>query len=264
MLVHRVMTSLILLFLTYLVFFQISDNAFIAATTIFFAIGVYELVRMYNFSEINKWGVVILFIVLSIYFGYTNLDITQIIRGVCVGLWCFIVPFILISQPKKIHKFIVALLALTVFTTASYALILLREALGVWQLISIMAIAWIADIGAYFVGRKFGRHKLAPHISPGKSIEGTIAGIVLVIVYLLILKYFNLAVYLYNYMAVFKFGFILVIASIVGDLFESWLKRVAMVKDSGAILPGHGGIFDRIDSLIAVLAMSFAMIRGLL
>ena len=127
-----------------------------------------------------------------------------------------------------------------------------------------MAIARVADTGAYFVGKQFGKHKLAPRISPGKSIEGAIGGLVLVIIYLVILKYFNLADYLITYSMAFKFATILTVISIAGDLFESWLKRVAGVKDSGSILPGHGGVFDRIDSLIAVLAIAFAIIRGML
>lgn len=262
MLSHRIITSLILFFLTYLVFFQVPSNVFIISITMFFAIGVLELLSMYKLSIINKIGVTGVFFFLSLLFGFNHHDISQLVRLVAVVLWCFIAPAILIAQPQSIHKTIIAVLAVVVFGTSSYALIVLYNLIGVWQLISIMAIAWIADIGAYFVGRNFGRYKLAPSISPGKTIEGAVAGMLLVILYLLLLKYFNLSIYLYDYISVFKFGVILVIASVIGDLLESWLKRVAGVKDSGNILPGHGGIFDRVDSLIAVLAMAFAMIRS--
>ena len=264
MLLHRVITSIVLLLLTYLVFFQAPDRVFIIAITLFFAVGFYELLRMYKSSKSINIYVTTLFIIASLLLNFIQYDISQVVRFVSVGLWCFVVPFILIAQPKKFNPLIIWLLAFVLFGSASYSLAILHDVLGVWQLMSIMAIAWVADIGAYFIGRKFGQHKLAPSISPGKSIEGALAGMVAVIIYLSLLKYFNLAVYLYSYIAVFKFGIILVIASIIGDLFESWLKRVAGVKDSGTILPGHGGVFDRIDSLLAVLAISFAMIRGLL
>ncbi|MBY0378941.1 MAG: phosphatidate cytidylyltransferase [Burkholderiales bacterium] len=264
MLLHRVITSLILLLLTYLVFFQAPDRVFVVAITLFFAVGVYELLRMYKSLKYINIYITIIFIIISLLLNFTQYDISQVVRFVSVALWCFVAPFILIAQPKKFHLLIILLLAFLVFGLASYSLVILHDALGVWQLLSIMSVAWVGDIGAYFVGRKFGRHKLAPNISPGKSIEGALAGMALVIIYLSILKYFNLAIYLYSYVAVLKFGIILVIAGIIGDLFESWLKRVAGVKDSGTILPGHGGVFDRVDSLLAVLAIAFAMIRGLL
>lgn len=263
MLMHRVVTSLILIVLVGVVFFLVPESIYTSCLILFCTIGIYELTKMYKFDEINQIGLLVIFIFLASYLCFTNYDASQIMRIGAVILWCFIAPMTLLLQPKRISKPIICIFAIAIFTIAVYSMVILHVLLGAWQLLSIMAVAWIADIGAYFVGRRFGRHKLAPKISPGKSIEGAMAGLVLVIIYLSILKYFNLAIYLYSYVAVLKFGLILVSASIVGDLLESWLKRVAGVKDSGSILPGHGGIFDRVDSLVAVLAIAFAMIRGL-
>ena len=96
---------------------------------------------------------------------------------------------------------------------------------------------WAADSGAYFAGSKFGRRKLAPAISPGKTWEGVIGGMVtaMVLAALALLTALTAAI------------------SVVGDLFESLMKRHAGLKDSGTIFPGHGGVMDRIDSLLAAL-----------
>jgi len=121
---------------------------------------------------------------------------------------------------------------------------------GGWILIYLLTLVWIADIGAYFSGRKFGKNKLAPGISPGKTWEGVAGGVV-----------FNLVWMLFVYNLTEGWGMSLVwfigiglatsAISVVGDLFESILKREAGVKDSGKLLPGHGGVLDRIDSVIA-------------
>jgi len=130
-------------------------------------------------------------------------------------------------------------------------------------LLSVMAIVWIADIGAYFAGKGFGRHKLAPSISPGKSWEGAIGGWLAVLVAaaatVMYLDGDTFSGRLYE-----RFGWLgfivvmslLVAASVVGDLFESQLKRRAGFKDSSNLLPGHGGVLDRIDALIPVLPLA--------
>ncbi len=263
MLIHRVITSLVLISLVGIVFFLVPESIYAICLILFCTIAIYELTNMYKFDLVNQLGLIIIFIFLAGFLCFVNYDASQIIRIGAVILWCFIAPIILLLQPKNFSRPVICVLGMAIFSIAVYAMVILHVLLGAWQLLSIMAIAWIADIGAYFAGRSLGRHKLAPKISPGKSIEGAIAGLFLVIIYLCILKYFNLVDYLYSYVAVLKFALILVSASIVGDLLESWLKRVAGVKDSGSILPGHGGVFDRVDSLVAVLAIAFAMIRGI-
>jgi phosphatidate cytidylyltransferase len=264
MLWHRVVTSLILLALTLVVFFLVPEPMFIVIAILLSSIGVYELSRMYNFDITNQIGLVVVYILFTSMLCFIHYDVSQFVRFTSILLWCFVVPVILILQPKNFSKGIISILAIVTFSAGVYTLTVLHVLLGAWQLLSIMSIAWIADIGAYFMGRKFGKHKLAKAISPGKSVEGALCGLVFVIIYLLILKYLNWAIYLPDYATVFKFGITLVAVSVLGDLFESWLKRVAGVKDSGTVLPGHGGVFDRVDSLVAVLAIAFALIRGYL
>jgi phosphatidate cytidylyltransferase len=134
------------------------------------------------------------------------------------------------------------------------AMVLLPPAL----VLGALALVWIADSAAYFTGRRLGRHKLAPAISPGKTWEGVAGGVVGVQVYAIICASTipALASRLEGGAAWLLYlggGGLLCAVSIVGDLFESAMKRQASVKDSGTLLPGHGGVLDRIDSALAVL-----------
>ncbi|HLT28201.1 MAG TPA: phosphatidate cytidylyltransferase [Zeimonas sp.] len=148
------------------------------------------------------------------------------------------------------------------------ALVALR-ALGPLPLLAAMAIVWIADIAAYFVGRAFGRHKLAPSISPGKSREGALGGFVAVAGIGLAAAAVpalssTLPARLVDEWSVVGAALALVALaalSIVGDLHESLLKRQAGVKDSGTVLPGHGGVLDRIDALIPVMPAAMLLHR---
>ena len=135
-------------------------------------------------------------------------------------------------------------------------------------LLSVMVLVWIADIGAYFSGKAFGKRKLAPSISPGKSWEGAIGGAIAV------LAIASLSIVLaagapwlqdtFAYKLQARFGWaltllallVVVAASVIGDLFESQLKRRAAIKDSSNLLPGHGGVLDRVDALIPVLPLA--------
>lgn len=119
-----------------------------------------------------------------------------------------------------------------------------------WLVLTAAAIAIVADSAAYFAGRRFGKHKLAPSISPGKTREGALGGALAVAVYALLLDSpVGPGITLAAFLALF-------VASVLGDLFESWLKRRAGIKDSGNLLPGHGGVLDRIDSQLAVLPLA--------
>ena len=134
------------------------------------------------------------------------------------------------------------------------ALVQLKQAGGL-SLIAIMATVWLADIAAYFFGRTFGRHKLAPSISPGKTWEGALGGGLAVVVYGFVLAP-KLPEALAGNLALLLIVLILLTAvSVIGDLFESLLKRQAGLKDSSSILPGHGGVLDRIDSLTSTLPL---------
>jgi len=121
------------------------------------------------------------------------------------------------------------------------------------EVLAVLVLVWIADTAAYFVGRAWGRRKLAPAISPGKTWEGATGGVVGALAYAIILGAFTDHIVWAPWLAA---AAVLAAVSIVGDLFESAAKRQAGVKDSGALLPGHGGILDRIDSATATLPLA--------
>ncbi|MGH8739518.1 MAG: phosphatidate cytidylyltransferase [Burkholderiales bacterium] len=126
-------------------------------------------------------------------------------------------------------------------------------ALGPLPVLLVLALVWIADTAAYFVGRAWGRRKLAPAISPAKTREGAAGGLIGALAYAIIIGFCIQGIAWAPFLAA---AALLAMVSIVGDLFESAMKRQAGVKDSGRLLPGHGGILDRIDSAAAVLPLA--------
>ena len=189
-----------------------------------------------------------------------------------VIFWFFIAPFILAKgmnlSLEKLRPFYVVL-GLILLPATWFALVFLRE-LGLVFLLSSMALVWVADIGAYFVGKAFGKHKLAVQISPGKSIEGAIGGFILCYIYAFLCVYFlpfestlfGAWAIRFGWVPMFLMVTVLTAFSIFGDLFESQLKRLAGVKDSSHLLPGHGGVLDRVDALIPAMPIA-ALLAGL-
>ena len=188
-----------------------------------------------------------------------------------VIFWFFVAPFILAKgmnvSLEKLRPFYVVL-GLILLPATWFALVFLRE-LGLIFLLSSMALVWVADIGAYFVGKAFGKHKLAVQISPGKSIEGAIGGLILCYVYAFLCVYFlpfestlfGAWAIRFGWVPMFLMATVLTAFSIFGDLFESQLKRLAGVKDSSHLLPGHGGVLDRVDALIPAMPIA-ALLAG--
>ena len=145
------------------------------------------------------------------------------------------------------------IIGLVVLVPAWLALVILRgQDHGAWLVLFVVAVVVTADVGAYFVGRRYGKHKLAREVSPGKSWEGFFGGLLACLVLALVVSYmFDLPT---KNRVLFTFGVLVTaLASVIGDLVESMFKRHRGIKDSSSILPGHGGILDRLDSLSAAL-----------
>lgn len=141
----------------------------------------------------------------------------------------------------------------------SLAAVVAIRAVNPWYLLILLLLTSAADIGAYFAGRAFGRHKLAPLVSPGKTWEGVVGGVALVVVVAGVASY---------WLPVASWLFVVVcigvaLLSVVGDLSESLFKRQAGIKDSGNFFPGHGGVLDRVDSLTAAAPLYWLGLMGL-
>lgn len=135
-----------------------------------------------------------------------------------------------------------------------------------WWLMYVFILVWCADSGAYFVGRKFGKTKMAPNVSPNKSMQGLYGGLtvgmgVALFISMYWLKYTGSVLLVFMLLSAMT-----IMASVLGDLFESMLKRRAGIKDSGTVLPGHGGVLDRIDSLLSatpIFALGYLLLQML-
>lgn len=178
-------------------------------------------------------------------------------------VWCVVLAFWLIVMPWWLkakwklnggwQAYAVGWLLVMPFW---FALVYLRpQPEDALSLLAIMGLVWVADIGAYFCGKSFGKRKIAPTISPGKSWEGAIGGALCVAVYMTIVWKAGWLAFEAGWFKTILIGLILTVVSVCGDLLESWLKRAAGIKDSSNLLPGHGGVFDRVDSLIAVISI---------
>ncbi len=173
--------------------------------------------------------------------------------------WVAIVPIWLITRYRVKSVWAMAIAGWVVLFPTWLALSLLHI-VGQRILLMILMAVWIADSAAYFAGKRFGKHKLAPLISPGKTWEGVLGAWVAVSIYGVCLCLFlGISRHYYQFWIIVGLWGI-TISSIIGDLLESLVKRQASVKDSGTLLPGHGGVLDRIDGLTASLPLALSII----
>lgn len=166
-----------------------------------------------------------------------------------VIFWLLVAPLLLAFNTKINNRFVMAILGLVIIIPFGLSMIALREINPLLLVVFAMTV-WIADTAAYFAGKRFGKHKLAPSISPGKTWEGVFGALISTTVFSLLLSYLTHQ----SYWFVLVFWGVMVL-SIIGDLFESLIKRQAGVKDSSNLLPGHGGVLDRIDGLTSSLPL---------
>lgn len=231
-----------------------------------FLIGLWEWLKLTDIEDPIARGVLLLvnllLMVALVWASRSNtggsLVLLQIMVMIGVGWWCLAALWLRhydFASDHDTHARIFKLAAATLSVIPAWcalALIHASQPNGNRWLLLALAIVWAADSGAYFAGRKFGKTKLSPRISPNKTVEGLIGGVVAGMILALVAAPFaGASMKELPYVAIVAIWTILF--SVVGDLFESLLKRHVGVKDSSHLIPGHGGVLDRIDSILAAL-----------
>ena len=257
MLIPRILTALILAPLFIWAVFTLPEDSFSYLLLLFVLLGAWEFARLIKIEQPLYRALVALGITgCALVAGQhaQNAINLQIILIVSI-LWWGLNLYWVISYPKHTQSWygsgiIRVMSGVMLLAPMWVALTNLHSLYGSVHFLLLMLLIWAADSGAYFIGRAFGKRKLAPNVSPGKSVEGVIGGIGFsLIIMLAFLQQQNISLELYpSYLLL---AIVVSSVSVLGDLYESLFKRISGIKDSGHILPGHGGILDRIDSLTA-------------
>ena len=262
MLKTRIITAFILVAGFIPALFMSSNNYWAFGMLLLTLLALYEWAGMVQLSTLQR----IIYLALAATMGLALMQVLQQqgfhaffyfslnVFFIVTLFWALLVP-VWLAKKWRLNKYVLALLGLLLMASIWLALICAKGA-DPWLLLALLATIWIADSAAYFTGKNFGKHKLAPSISPGKTWEGVLGALIAVTIFGAILYLgFNVKT-----LAIFPALWIVTSFGVIGDLFESMLKRQANLKDSGNLLPGHGGILDRIDGIIPSLPIAILMI----
>jgi phosphatidate cytidylyltransferase len=270
MLRTRILTALVLIPLVLAAMFLLSPRGWGIAILAVTVIAAWEWGRLAGFSlwmQLLSVGVIVASCVALLYSPMLRFergwpaDVVLLGCGASAVFWLAVAP-VWIGQGWPATGRLAMVVSAWVALLGAWLALVELQARSPWLVLAASAIVWIADTAAYFFGRAFGQRKLAPEISPGKTWEGVYGGLAVVAVYALcLLPFARDAGYLPDIGApavLAWLGIALVAAavSVLGDLYESLLKRHAGVKDSGTLLPGHGGVLDRVDGLVAAVPLA--------
>ncbi len=272
MLKQRLLTVAVILPLFLGIMFLAPNAVWAAVLTIAIGAAAFEWARLAGFSSSGRSLFVVLVVlscglllILSMLLPQTRFDSWFLypVSMVAVLFWVLWAPAALHFHWPMRGAWTGSIAGWLVLVPAWLAAVVMqREPL---LLLLFLGAVWIADTAAYFTGRRFGKRKLAPRISPGKTIEGVAGAYVAVLIYIaIVLRVYWPEAAPATYVALLVFGFILTSLSVEGDLIESWFKRQAGAKDSGDLLPGHGGVLDRIDSLTSTMPFAVLFFTGML
>ncbi len=262
MLKQRVLTAVVLIPLVIWGVFCLPLLWFAWVSAAIFLLTAWEWAAL---SGLKKTAHRVLFLfMLLVFFWIIGGGLVPQIHLLCAGLvtW-LLLPFYLRSvdffgRCWHANKYFRYALGIWLLSLTWYAInFIIWQAYGSLLLLTLFLWVWGADIGAYFVGRAYGKHKLAPSISPGKTWEGVLGGGATTILLAIVMSFFFPFGISYT-LALLLLSVVIAIISVLGDLVESMIKRQSNIKDSGTLLPGHGGLLDRLDSLLSA-APVFAM-----
>ncbi|MBV8047867.1 MAG: phosphatidate cytidylyltransferase [Paludibacterium sp.] len=262
MLRTRILTALVLLPLMLAALFLFPASAWAVFAALVCGLALWEFARMSGFTPWRN-GIYLSVTALAAWgLGRAAVVPPPWLHGAVLAFWLLAVPLWLYRRWRAPSGLTAALLGWLLLFPAWFAMLEWRpeaDAAHARQLLAIMGLVWIADVAAYFAGKAFGKRKLAPAISPGKSWEGVAGALLAVALYVQWVNHMGWMLLPLSRWQWLALALPLTMVSVGGDLLESWFKRCAGMKDSSALLPGHGGVYDRIDSLIAVLAVSNAL-----
>lgn len=270
MLKQRIITAIILAAVFAAALFGLSTQYFAGLCLVAAMSAVYEWGKLTGlnaaFSLVLSGGVLLIGAVLLLNAGFDAAHgfpdlLALVVCGAAAAFWILLAPLWLRYHWTTQRPVAMAILG-TLVLLATWMAMAQLHARSPWLLVAAMLVVWIADTAAYFAGRRFGRRKLAPVISPGKSWEGVYGGLAGVFIYAVLLMLFSPLGARSELSQILVVAAMLAVAmvSVVGDLFESWMKRQAGVKDSGTALPGHGGVLDRIDALMPALPVATLLV----
>ncbi len=251
MLKQRILTAIILIPCFLLLLFFLPPTGFLLLTALMVVAASSEWSRLMGLST-RKARLV--YVILTVLLGAIVLFLPAMTVIGIGAVWWLVAVVLLFLYPRPAsplwQKGLIGwLVLLPCWVAVNY---IRNQPEGLPALLFLLVLIWGADSAAYFVGKAWGKHKLAPKISPGKSIEGAIGALVFGLIWCaIVLYFFHINVEPSVWIGSILLTLLTVVFSIIGDLFESMMKRAVNIKDSGSILPGHGGVLDRIDSLTA-------------
>jgi phosphatidate cytidylyltransferase len=262
MLKQRIITALILAPLALCGFFLLEGGSFALFIGAVVMLGAWEWARLSGFEAQSARVLYAVVVGVLLFLLYLLPDLAPWLL-VAALIWWLVATWLVLTYPESSEHWSSAVcklvIGLLILLPAWQGLVLIKQLpMGNWLILSVMILVWGADIGAYFSGKAFGKRKLAPKVSPGKSWEGLYGGLSACLLITAVVG-FSRGWALGEIVFALVCATIVVLISVVGDLTESMFKRKSGVKDSSNLLPGHGGVLDRIDSLTAAIPV-FALL----